>query len=537
MKSNGLASRRIACVVLLLAVGLFAACSPAAAPSSGGSKPGDTSSIKKGGHLKVSSGGQAEGLDPHTQQGGSHHFLFPLFDNLVAYDNDAKPSTALSLAEAWTVKNDTTIEFKIRKGVKFHDGTDLNAETIKWNIDRVLDPKTLAVGRGALTVLDRIEITDPYTIVFHLKEPSAPLLLNLGDKSGYINSRAGVEKWRDDYRRHPVGSGPFMFGEWIQDSHIKMKKNPDYWRKSDTGGALPYLDEITWLVLPDPAIRVAALRVGEIDMLNTGGLPNINIPQFKNNPDFTYIQTMSGSLPDIRINMDVFPMNNVNLRRAMSYALDREAIVKANFGELGQVVRGPVTPGYAWAYCEQCIQPTKRDLNKAKEELAKAGYVNGFEWEHVLLNSSAEARLLGEMIQAQLQDAGIRTKIAVRADFQRDFYIERRSPSFAGSFSDRADPDGSFYEKHHSKGSFFATRDPANINPKVDDLLDKARLPYDLAERKKIYNDAEKIVVDDVYGSIMMAYVGRAAALHKYVKGYELGGEGKGRFHAVWLDK
>jgi len=235
--------------------------------------------------------------------------------------------------------------------------------------------------------------------------------------------------------------------------------------------------------------------------------------------------------------MDIFPFNNVNLRRAISYSLDREAIVKANYGELGEVVRGPVTPGHAWAYCEQCIQPTKRDLAKAREELAKAGYANGFEWEHVMGSNTSSSRLLGEMIQAQLLDVGIRVKLGYRATISRDFYADLRYASFAGGFTDRADPDGSLFEKYHSKGSFFATRDRANINPKVDDLLNKARLTYDLAERKKLYNDAEKIIADDLYGSIMLAYLGRATALQKYVKGFELGGEGKGRYHGVWLDK
>ncbi|MBI2887922.1 MAG: hypothetical protein HYY02_12030, partial [Chloroflexi bacterium] len=405
-------------------------------------------------------------------------------------------------------------------------------------MERVLDPKVLATGRGALLVVDKMEITDPYTIVFTLKEPSAPLLLNLGDRSGFINSPTAVKKWGDaDYGRHPVGSGPFTFVEWIQDSHVKVKKNPDYWRKDDKGDPLPYLDEISFLTLSDEAVLVASLRAGEIDLVDPQSFPGKNVPQFKNNPDYVYTQTKANQVPDLRLNMDIFPFNNPGLRRAMSLALDREALVKANYGELGEMVRGPMTPGHAWAYCQECIQPTKRDLARAKEELQKAGYANGFEWEYYMGGSTTASRLLSEMIQAQLLDVGIKTKIVVRDTIVRDFFVDRRYPAYAGSFSDRADPDGSVYEKYHSKGSYFATRDPANINPKVDDLLDRARRSYDLAERKKLYNDAEKLIVDEVYGSILLSYIGRAVVLQKYIKGFELGGEGKGRYASAWLAK
>ncbi|MBI2885999.1 MAG: ABC transporter substrate-binding protein [Chloroflexi bacterium] len=525
-------------ILPLLLVGMIATgCAPAASPGNGADAPGATTQIKRGGTLRIGTAGQPTSLDPQIGTGGGDHkYLFTMFDNLVAYNNDSKPDPKLSLAESWSFKNDTTIEFKIRKGVKFHDGTDINAEVIKWNMERVLDPKVLAAGRGALLVVDKMEIIDPYTIVFTLKEPSAPLLLNLGDRSGFINSPTAVKKWGDaDYGRHPVGSGPFTFVEWIQDSHVKVKKNPDYWRKDDRDDPLPYLDEVAVLTLSDEAVLVASLRAGEIDVLE--GLPGKNVPQFKGNPDFTFLQTKSSSVPDIRLNMDVFPFNNAGLRRAMSLALDREALVKANYGELGEMVRGPVTPGHAWAHCQECIQPTKRDLAKAREELQKAGYPNGFEWEYFIGSSTTASRLLSEMLQAQLLDVGIKTKITVRDTIVRDFYVERRFPAFAGSFSDRADPDGSVYEKYHSKGSYFATRDPANINPKVDELLDKARRTYDLAERKKLYNDAEKLIVDNVYGSIFLAYIGSGKALQKSVKGFELGGEGKGRYVGVWLAK
>ncbi len=520
------------CIIFLMA-GLLLACAPSASPSG---SSGDAA-IKKGGSLKIGTGGDPTSLDPQVGTGGGDHkYLFTMFDNLVAYDNDAKPSTKLSLAESWTLKNDTTIEFKIRKGVKFHDGTDINADVIKWNVERVLDPKVAAAGRGALLVLDKMDVTDPYTIVFHLKEPNAPLLLNLGDRSGFINSKTGVEKWGDaGYGRHPVGSGPFIFVEWVQDSHIKVKRNPDYWRKDEAGKALPYLDEITFVTLPDQAVLVASLRTAEVDLIDS--VPGLNVPQFKNNPEYTYVQTRGSSVPDLRLNMDIFPFNNINLRRAMSLALDREAIVKANYGGLGEVVRGPVTPNHAWAYCEQCIQPTKRDVNKAKALLRQEGYPNGFEWDYFMGGSTGASRLLSEMIQGQLLEVGIKTKINVNATIVRDFYLERRYPHFAGGFSDRADPDGSVYEKYHSKGSYFATRDPAHINPKVDELLDKARRTYDLAERKKHYNDAEKLIVDELYGSILLAYNSSAKAFQNYVKGFELGGEGKGRYTSVWINK
>lgn len=537
MHSSVRTSSRVVSIALFLVAGLFAACAPTATAPSDGGQGGGTGAIKKGGSLKVGGSGQPTQLDPQTGTGGGDHkYLFTMFDTLVTYDNDSKPSTALSLAEGWNIKNDKTIEFKIRKGVKFHDGTEINAETIKWNMERVLDPKTLATGRGALSVLDKMEITDPYTIVFTLKEPNAPLLLNLGDRSGFINSPTAVKKWGDsDYSRHPTGSGPFIFVEWIQDSHVKVKKNPEYWRKDDKGNALPHLDEIVFPMLADPAVLVAALRTGEIDMID--GVPALNVPQFKNNPEYYYVQTRASSVPDLRLNMDIFPFNNINLRRAMSFALDREAITTANYGVLGEMVRGAITPNHAWAYCEECIQPTKRDLAKAKQELQKAGYANGFEWEYYIGSSTTASRLLSEMIQAQLLDVGIKTKILVKDDITRSFFTDLKYPAYAGSFSDRADPDGSVYEKYSSKGSYFATKNPANINPKVDDLLAKARVSYDLTERKKYYNEADKIIAEDVYGSILLAYIGSAKASKSYVKGFELGGEGKGRFHGVWIDK
>src|SRR5262249_34937265 len=220
--------------------------------------------------LTVGIGGEPRGgFDPHGGFGGEEHqFLYLVTDPLVGYDQKGQLDPSLSLAERWETPEPTRITLKLRSGVKFHDGSDFSANDVKWNIDRILDPATAATPRSDLAAIDSVQVVSPTEVSLKLKEPSAPLLTNFGDRGGMILPRAAFEKaGRDTFIRKPVGSGMFTLKEWVQDGFMVLEANPNYWRKDARGGKLPYVQTIRFNFIPDDTVRAAALESGEIDLL------------------------------------------------------------------------------------------------------------------------------------------------------------------------------------------------------------------------------------------------------------------------------
>lgn len=246
---------------------------------------GAAAAVKPGGTLKLAYGLEPSSLDPHVgNSGGDDYYWYSMFDNLVAYDQKFVSQPDLSLAQKWEIADPTTIVFQLRPGVKFHDGTDFNAEVVKWNIERVLNPDVKSTARSFLLSIDRVETPDPLTARFVLKEPNAALMGLLGGRGGAMVSRAAVEKLGKEFGSRPVGTGPFQFVEWAPGDHVTVKKNPSYWGKDANGVPLPYLDQVIYRIIPDPTVSFANLTTGEVHL---AGINPKDLAAAQANPDLT----------------------------------------------------------------------------------------------------------------------------------------------------------------------------------------------------------------------------------------------------------
>jgi peptide/nickel transport system substrate-binding protein len=280
------------------------------------------------------------------------------------------------LAESWTVSDDQReVTFSLRQGIKFTDGTDFNAEAVKFHFDRILDPDNVSPVKAYYGSLQEAVVLDTYTVKLVFEEPFAGLWNVLNYAYSGFNSPAAVEKWGDEYGRHPIGTGPFMLKEWLPGSSLTFVRNPDYVQVREDainqGPAL--LAQIKFLVIPEDGTAMAALQTGELDasILNADTLP-----QVEGNPLFNiYINKNTTSIQFIEFNCEKPPFDDPQFRTAIGYAVDREAIVESSRGGYSTLAYSPLAPGLM-GYDEAIAQEygTPYDPDKARQLLAELGW-------------------------------------------------------------------------------------------------------------------------------------------------------------------
>ncbi|MBI3455040.1 MAG: hypothetical protein HY002_04545 [Candidatus Rokubacteria bacterium] len=480
----------------------------------------------RGGTLRVGWIPQTRTFDPHLSVQWPERFvLYAVFNTLVAVDSSF--NIVPELARSWQVSPDgRKITFQLQKGVKFHDGTDFTAEVLKWNVERILDPKTKSPQRSQLEpAVEQVVVVDPHTVVFELKKPFAPLLAALAERPGFVVSPAAVQKYGEDFGRNPVGTGPFRFVEWVPDSHLTLERFPGYW---DPGK--PYLDRIVYRVVPDPTVRITMVRTGEVDIatdVDAKDVPTlaresgIKVSELKPPARWTALQWW----------VDKPPFDNKALRQAIALAIDRSELREIFLRGFGEPARGPVVPGVWW------FNPTLKgfgyDAEQAKKKLAEAGYPNGFRYKFTVSNTPQWIRQ-AELIQEQLR------KINVTMEFElvnpADSYalvVQKKTNWTHTNWTQRGDPHGLLYILFHSKGFANTT---GYSNPRVDELLDRAATIFDPERRKPLYHDAERIIVDDA-PYVFLNYTGEFAVMNRTVQNWKWVPDLVPRFRELWLEK
>jgi peptide/nickel transport system substrate-binding protein len=317
----------------------------------------------RGGTLRVGWIPQTRTFDPQLSVQWPERFvLYAIFNTLVGVDSTF--NIVPELARSWQFSPDgRKITFQLQRGVKFHDGTDFTAEAVKWNIERILDPKTKSPQRSQLEpTIERVGVIDPQTVVFELKRPFAPLLAALAERPGFIVSPAAVQKYGEDFGRNPVGTGPFRFVEWVTDSHLTLERFAGYW---DPGK--PYLDRIVYRVVPDPTVRITMVRTGEVDIATD--VDAKDVPTLSRESAIK----VSELKPPARWNalqwwVDKPPFNNKALRQAIALAIDRSELRDVFLLGFGEPARGPVVPGVWWF--DPNFKGYGYDLEQAKRKLA-----------------------------------------------------------------------------------------------------------------------------------------------------------------------
>ncbi|QEI09035.1 glutathione ABC transporter substrate-binding protein GsiB [Pigmentiphaga aceris] len=439
----------------------------------------------------------AETLDPYsTNTTLTTAVTKSFYEGLFEFDKDLKIRPAL--AESYEVSPDGIVyTFKLRQGVKFHDGTDFNAEAVKFVLDRVTNPENKLPRANQFRPISKVDVVDAHTVRITLKEPFSPFLNALAHGSAAMISPTALKKWGNkDIAFHPVGTGPFEFVEWKQTDFVKVKKFDGYWKKG-----YPKVDSITWKPVPENGTRMAMLQTGEAHFVSS--VPAETATALKNNPKLNLTAADSIIVRYISMNTMQKPFDDIRVRQAVNYAINRDALVKVAFGGFATPTDAIVPHGIKFSHK---TGPWAYDVKKARELLKEAGYPNGFEatmWG--AYNDSTTQKAL-QFIQQQLQQVGIKLTVQALEIGQRVEWVQsapdpataRVRMYYAGWSSSTGDADWALRPLLASESFPPKLNNTAYYkNDVVDSSISKALKSTDDKELASLYKTAQEQIWKD----------------------------------------
>ncbi len=497
---------------------------------------------KFGGTLVFGRGNDSVKLDPaDVTDGESMKVTKVIFDALVDYE-PGKTKVVPALAKSWETSEDgLTWTFSLREGVKFHDGTDFNAQAVKFNFDRWMNEEhpyhdgefvywSYMFG-GFPGIVKEVQVVDDYTVEVTLNKKSAPFLSNLAMAPFAISSPTAIKKYGEDYFKHPVGTGAFKLKEWNRGDKIALVRNDNYWN----GKA--YLEKVVFRVIPDNTARFMELQSGTIDLMD-GVNPN-SVPQVKDSNDLKLILRPSMNVGYMAMNFDKKPLGNPLVRRAINHAINKEEMIEALYAGLAEPAKNPLPPAL-WGYNDD-IEEYEYNLEKAKELLAEAGYADGFKTTLWAMPNPRpympQPKLIAQTIQSNLKEIGVEVEIKSYdwATYLQKLENGEHDMCLMGWTGDNGDPDNFLYvllDKDNavkgSSGNYSFYR-----SDKLHDILIKAQVTMDRDERIKLYNEAQEIIHNDAPW-VPVAHSTPPLALKDVVMNYIPSPLGIEKLYKVW---
>ncbi|MEO4055417.1 glutathione ABC transporter substrate-binding protein [Solibacillus sp. CAU 1738] len=462
-----------------------------------GSTATEETASSGGGDLIIAELSDAQSLDPHgSNDVQSSNVQSNIYETLLV--RDANGNLAPGLAETWTQVDDLTWEFKLRSGVTFHDGEAFNAEVVKKNFDRVLDPDVASPRAFLFEMVTEVKVIDDTTVQFITEYPFSPLLAHLTHNGGGLISPKSIDA---DYAAikgdvvagsvisaNPVGTGPFVFGSWTPGNEIKLTKNANYW------GTPAHIDSVTFKVVPESATRVAELQSGNAHIIGTVGVNQVAI--VNDSGVGSVDETASTSLTYIGFNTNKAPFDNKLVRQAISKAIDRKTLIDGIYDGFGIPAISPLSPGI-FGYTED-VTSMEYNIEEAKALLAEAGYADGFKTT-IWTNDNPVRQDVAIVLQESLKELNIDVSIEV---LEWGAYLEKTAAGehdmfILGWSNSTGDADYGLYALFHSTQH----GDPGNrsfyTNTEVDALLDAGRREPDPSAREGIYKDAIQMISDE----------------------------------------
>ncbi|MDR2452059.1 MAG: ABC transporter substrate-binding protein [Candidatus Accumulibacter sp.] len=479
---------------------------------------------------------------PLTTSAGSSCDLGPkVVEGLLTYDYKLNPLPLL--ATAWSVSKDgLQYRFELRKGVQWHDGKDFTSADVAFSIETLKQyhPR----GRSTFANVERVETPDAHTALLVLSRPVPYLLTALsGTESPIVPKHlyAGTDIQTSKYNREPVGTGPFVFREWVKGSHVVLDRNPNYWDQPK-----PYVDRVVARFIPDAAARALALESGAAD-LGTKVIPFSDVERFKVSPKFTVdIRSFPylGNQQQLYFNFDTPQLKDVKVRRAIAQSLDMEAFNQLVWFGYGTIAAAAVGPQLS-KYHDPNIKYYPFDLKQAEAALDDAGYkrgADGVRFKLRLLYNPYQDKRSADFVRQSLARVGIDAVIESYdfATYITKAYTERAFDIALEQLANMFDPTVGvqrvFWSKNFKIGLPFAN--PSHyVNPEVDRLLEAAAIEPDEAKRYQEFKDFQRLVYADVV-SVEFGTDPQITIAAKKVKNYLPTAEGiRGSFSEVSLEK
>jgi peptide/nickel transport system substrate-binding protein len=462
--------------------------------------------------LRIGLSSDPDALDPSFSRTYIGRIVFSAFCDKL-FDIDEKLNIVPQLALSYeTAADGKAMTIKLRPGVKFHDGEPLDAEAAKFSIERHMTIPG-SFRKSELSSVDHVEIVDPLTIKLVLKNPYAPLIAQLTDRSGMMVSPKAAKEEGDKFGLHPVCAGPYKFVERVQQDRMVFEKFADYWNKDNVS-----IDRIVFLPIVDPTVRLANLKSGALDLIEA--VLATDIKDVRADPRLVLSTAPELGYLGLTINIANDKTKgalsqSAKVRQALDLVIDREA--------LNQVVfNGEFTPGNQWVppthpFYQKKFPIQPRNVEKAKALLKESGVTLPVSVDY-MIGKGAENEAVAQVVQSMAAEAGFDIKIRVvesATTFKQaqagEFQV------FQVNWSGRIDPDANSYVFLHTGAP---QNDGGYSNPEADKLMEDARLTSDFAARNALYEKLTKIVLNDE--PIIFLYHRKLLFAHtKQLQGYK----------------
>ncbi|SDQ17783.1 glutathione ABC transporter substrate-binding protein [Virgibacillus salinus] len=464
------------------------------------SSSGENSSSEAPNEVTYATTTDAAGLSPiDTNDSVSSNVTYQIYETLFTQDPETLEAKPL-LAKSYETPDDNTWVIHLREDIKFHDGTPFNAKAVKYTFEQIKDPERAAPRASLLEPISSIEVRDEYTVVLKTEKPYGPMLAALSHTNAAIVSPTADKE--GDINKDPVGTGPFVFGEWVEGDHITLKRNEDYWKDPAS------LEKVTFKVVPETSTAISMLETGKVQFIDA--LPSDQLPRIESLKGVEVQKSEGTRVSYLGFNMDKAPFNELKFRQAVAYGVNQEAYVKQlnGLGTHNESVIGPKVFGYNEKAKEASYPYDKEKASQLIEE-------NGYSGQKVtLLTANRDNYMkMAEIVQAQLTEIGLNVEIETMewATFLETGRKGNYEMTFLGWSNSTADGSELLYPNLHSDNI-----DSSNFsrysNDAFDKLVEESRETVDQEVRKEKLHEANVMAIKDApwvvmqHGTVTAAY-------------------------------
>ena len=471
---------------LVLAMVVLTGCGGGNNTGGTGTEPNETP--EKSNEFVYAAGTEPTTFDPHfITDVNTARAAMQIFETLVTWNEDSK--IVPLLAESWTTSEDNkTWTFKLKEGVKFHDGAPFNAEAVKYNFERILSPEVASPRKSSADMVEKVEVVSEYEVNITTKEPAGAFLAQLTNYNLSMLSPKAAEELGKEFGQKPSGTGPLMLDVWEPGKTLTYTKFDGYWGTKST------IDKLTYKTVPEDSSRVMMLKTGDADVIS--GLPPIQVEELKSDKNVDVVIAPGYRTIYIGTNMKKDLFKDVKVRQAINYAIDKKSIIDNVLRGLSIYPAGVESPAIMFAATD--LTPYDYNPEKAKQLLAEAGYPNGFKTTlHTPEGRYPMDKQVAEVVQSMLKEVGIDAEIIVldwgayqeattKGDVTNLFLLGKGSPA--------GDPD---YDLTLSFGTGGKMNNSFYSNTEVDKLLADQKTSVDQEYRAKVLHEIQEKIHND----------------------------------------